>query len=211
MNLTMYRQTKNYENLQKRIFDGIGQYGIPFIEPQSYNSECEWIPFNYVKSTKERENKGVHCFVDDYQMNRLWNNIDRYVDMLRQFRYVMSPDFSTYTDFPKVIQIYNHYRKHWVGAYLQENGVNVIPTISWSTLDSFEWCFDGEPVGGVVAVSSVGAANSKVKKKLFLAGYNEMMERLWPETILFYGKVPKECEGNIIQIPPFHKRFEKEV
>lgn len=206
-----YIQTKNYENLQKRIFDGIGQYGIPFIEPQSYGLECEWIPFNYANSAKERENKGVHCFVDDYQMNRLWNNIDRYVDMLKQFQYVMSPDFSTYTDFPKSIQIYNHYRKHWVGAYLQENGVDVIPTISWSTPDSFEWCFDGEPEGGVVAVSSVGAENSREKKELFLAGYNEMITRLQPETILFYGKVPDECSDNISQIPPFCDRFKKEV
>lgn len=130
--------------------------------------------------------------------------------MFRQFTHVMSPDFSTYTDFPKAIQIYNHYRKHWVGAYLQENGVNVIPTISWSTPDSFEWCFDGEPVGGVVAVSSVGAANSKAKKELFLAGYNEMLARLQPEVILFMGKVPEECTGNIVQIKAFTDRF-KEV
>ena len=96
-----------------------------------------------------------------------------------------------------------------MGAYLQENGVNVIPTISWSTPDSFEWCFDGEPIGGVVAVSSVGAANSKVKKALFLAGYNEMMDRLQPEVVLFIGKVLEECEGNIVQIKAFHNRFDE--
>lgn len=89
--------------------------------------------------------------------------------------------------------------------------MDVIPTISWSTPDSFEWCFDGEPMGGAVEVSSVSAANSREKKVLFLAGYNAMIERLCPETVLFYGKVPDECQGNIIQIPPFHKRFEKEV
>lgn len=89
--------------------------------------------------------------------------------------------------------------------------MDVIPTISWSTPDSFVWCFDGEPEGGVVAVSSVSVMNSKEKKVLFLAGYNEMLARLHPETVLFYGKVPEECVGNIIQIPPFHRRFEKEV
>ena len=83
--------------------------------------------------------------------------------------------------------------------------------ISWSMLDSFEGCFDGEPVGGAVAVSSVGAANSKAKKELFLAGYNAMIERLQPETILLYGKVPEECEGNIVQIKAFYERFRKEV
>ncbi|MCM1154245.1 MAG: DUF4417 domain-containing protein [Roseburia sp.] len=205
----MYRQTKNYENLQKRIFDGAGEYGIPEIKLTQYE-KCEFIGFNYAKSEKNRTDKGVHFFLDDYQFCRLWNDIDRYVDMLSQFKYVMSPDFSAYTDFPKAIQIYNHYRKHWVGAYLQEYGVNIIPTISWSTPDSFEWCFDGEPASGTVAVSSVGAANSKAKKELFLQGYNAMMERLKPETILFYGKVPEECEGNIVEIKAFYEKFKED-
>lgn len=150
-------------------------------------------------------------FLDDYQFNRLWTNIDRYIPMLQKFRYVMSPDFSTYTDFPKVMQIYNHYRKHWVGAYLQEAGIQVIPTISWSTPDSFEWCFDGEPEGAAVEVSSVGCMNSKEKKALFLAGYEEMIRRLSPETIIFYGSVPEECMGNIVRVKAFYEKFKEAV
>lgn len=203
------RNRRNYENLEFRIFEGVGEYGIPRLEPTYFEGDCDFIGFNFAASTKDRESKGVHFFIDDYQFNRLWTSIDRYLDMLSQFRYVMTPDFSTYTDFPKAIQIYNHYRKHWIGAYLQEAGINVIPTISWSTPDSFEWCFDGEPTQSAVAVSSVGATNSKEKRALFLAGYNAMLERLHPATVLFYGKVPRECEGNIVNIPAFQERFGK--
>ena len=163
--------------------------------------------FNYAKTCKEPEKKGVHFFLDDYQFNRLWTDVDRYIPMLQKFRYVMSPDFSTYTDFPKAIQIYNHYRKHWVGAYLQEAGIQIIPTISWSTPDSFEWCFDGEPQGGVVAVSSLGVMNSKEKKELFLIGYEEMIRRICPDTIIFYGYVPDECMGNIVRVRAFTEKF----
>ena len=205
------RSRRNYENLERRMFDGVGEYGIPEIEPTLYEGGCEFIGFNYASGCKDRADKGVHFFVDDYQFNRLWTNIDRYVEMLRQFRYVMTPDFSTYTDFPKAIQIYNHYRKHWVGAYLQEAGVKVIPTISWSTPDSFEWCFDGEPVGGTVAVSSVGCMNGKAKRGLFLAGYEEMIKRLQPESIIFYGKVPDECKGNIVRIKAFSDKFSEAI
>lgn len=28
----MYKATKNYENIQKRLYDGVGKYGIPEIE-----------------------------------------------------------------------------------------------------------------------------------------------------------------------------------
>lgn len=207
--MSNYRNRRNYENLERRIFDGVGECGIPKIQPTPYAGGCEWIGFNYAKSCKEPEGKGVHFFVDDYQFNRLWTDIDRYIPMLSQFRYVMSPDFSTYTDFPKAIQIYNHYRKHWVGAYLQEAGIQVIPTISWSTPDSFEWCFDGEPEGATVAISSVGCMNSKEKKALFLAGYEEMVRRLQPETIIFYGNVPDECMGNIVRIKAFQDKFKE--
>lgn len=202
-----YRNCRNYENLERRLFDGVGEYGIPQIEPVAYEGGCDWIGFNYAKSTKDCEGKGVHFFLDDYQFCRLWSNIDRYIPMLQRFRYVMSPDFSTYTDFPKVMQIYNHYRKHWCAAYMHEAGIQVIPTISWSTPDSFDWCFDGEPEGGTVAVSSVGCMNSKEKKALFLAGYEEMVRRLQPETIIFYSSVPEEYMGNIVRIRAFTDKF----
>lgn len=209
--MSNYRNCRNYENLERRIFDGVGEYDIPELQLTHFDSDCEFISFNYAASSKDRQNKGVHFFIDDYQFNRLWTNIDRYVNMLSQFKYVMTPDFSTYTDFPKAIQIYNHYRKHWVGAYLQESGVQVIPTISWSAQNSFEWCFDGEPIGGTVAVSSVGCMNSKAKKELFLAGYEEMVKRLRPESIIFYGTVPDKCKGNIVRIKAFQDKFKEAV
>ena len=202
-----YRTSRSYDNLERRIFDGVGEYVIPEISPVTYEGGCDWIGFNYAKSCKNPSEKGVHFFLDDYQFCRLWSNIDRYIPMLQRFRYVMSPDFSAYTDFPKVMQIYNHYRKHWCAAYMQEAGIQVIPTISWSTLDSFDWCFDGEPEGGTVAVSSVGCMNSKGKKALFLAGYEEMVRRLQPETIIFYGSVPEECMGNIVRIRALTDKF----
>ena len=48
-----YRETKNYENLQRRIFDGVGAYGIPAIEPEHFSGDCNFISFNYAKSTKD--------------------------------------------------------------------------------------------------------------------------------------------------------------
>lgn len=105
-----YRNTRNYENLNKRIFKGVGPYEIPQIEATHFES-CEFVGFNYAAQAKKREEKGIHFFLDDYQFERLWKTPDRYLSMLYDFKYVMTPDFSTYTDFPKIIQIYNHYRK----------------------------------------------------------------------------------------------------
>ena len=71
----MYRQQRFYENLEKRIFEGVGEYGIPQLEPVYFHGDCEFIGFNYAAGAKERENKGVHFFIDDYQFTRIWVNI----------------------------------------------------------------------------------------------------------------------------------------
>ena len=49
--------------------------------------------------------------------------------------------------------------------------------------------------------------NSMKRKELFLDGYREMIRRLEPTTIIFYGKVPEECEGDIIQIKAFQEKY----
>lgn len=190
----------NFENLDKIAFPGIGTYEIPKIDPVKEYPNGDFIPMNYAKSEKHPEEKNIHCFVNDYQFIRFWNQPDKYIPVLSKFRSVCAPDFSTYTDMPMAMQIYNHYRKHWLAAYWQIHGITVYPTISWSTPDSYEWCFDGEPVGGIVAVSSVGTQKTEESKRLFLRGYKEMMDRLRPVWVIFSGKVPEECDWNIIKI-----------
>lgn len=194
----------NFENLDKRAFCGVGRYDIPQIEAVKVYPHGEFIPANYAMGAKDPASKIVHCFVDDYQFVRYWNTPDKYLRILSRFAAVCAPDFSTYTDMPLAMQIYNHYRKHWLGAYWQAHGLTVYPTISWSDESSYDWCFDGEPVGGVVAVSSVGTQRDKESSRLFLRGYEEMMKRLIPEWVIFYGKVPEECDWNVIRVSPHY-------
>ena len=59
-----------------------------------------------------------------------------------------------------------------------------------------------------MAVSSVGVKrdnewNNK-NGDMFKAGYDEMLKRLEPTTILFYGDMIDGLEGNIIQIPSYY-------
>lgn len=85
-----------------------------------------------------------------------------------------------------------------------------IPTISWSDKESYAWCFDGEPEGGVVAVSSVGTQLNKDAGRLFLDGYREMIHRLQPSKIIMYGNIPDECTGDIVQVRAFQQKWREE-
>lgn len=71
----------------------------------------------------------------------------------------------------------------------------MIPTVCWSDEKSFEWCFDGEPVGGTVAVSSVGTQNSKTAKAAFLTGYEAMCDRLRSEQYCFTETCLRNVKG----------------
>lgn len=64
-----YTNTRNYENLNKMIFDGIGQYDIPYIEPVHFEGMPEFISFDICAKANDKENKGVHFFIDDYRFS----------------------------------------------------------------------------------------------------------------------------------------------
>lgn len=205
-------RVQNILNLGDAQFEGVGYYDIPPIQPMQENGEVEeWIGFNYVLTDNEPENKAVHFFIDDYQFERIWNNPDKYVEKLKKYKYVCTPDFSPYGDMPLATQIFNHYRKHWVGKYLQDKGVNIIPTIRCSTDErSLDWYLDGEPKGGVVIISSMWT-NKPEEKEIFLKEYNKMYETLQPSKVFLYGKMVDGLEGNIEVVNNFTtKRFKGE-
>lgn len=209
---TTQKRVENIENLALGQYDGEGYYDIPILYPVKELPEIkEWIGFNYVLSDDNPEGKGVHFFIDDYQFERIWSNPEKYVEKLRRYAAVATPDFSPYGDMPNALQIYNHYRKHWVGAYLQERGVTIIPTIRSSTdKRSLDWYLDGEPHGGIVMISSMWASREDVRDD-FLAEYNKMYETLKPCKVFVYGSAVDGIDGNIEYVKSFaQKRWDKE-
>jgi hypothetical protein len=195
------------DNFGKYIPKTEGKYDMPIIEKVDSIVLLPLIPFNAAISSKHSD-YGVHFFIDDYQFERVWNNPSRYISVLKRFKFVFSPDFSMYLNMPKVMQIWNKYRSQFIGSYLQSNGVNIIPTISWSDESSFEWCFDGVPTNGVIAVSSVGCLSKNDSLDIFLKGYKAMLDKLNPKLVLFYGSVPSCIDQTIVyNIKPYHDRF----
>ena len=201
-----YREKRGaYLNCEKRIFFGTGPFDFPMMDPVQVDvTNTEVIGFNYAIGCRHPEDKICHFYVDDYQFERVWNDPDRYIPVVSRFKAVMAPDFSMYTDFPKAVQIFNHYRKMWCSAYWQEHGVSVIPTICWSTPDSFDWCFDGIPKHSLISISTVGGfGNHEDIKDDWLEGYLKCLEVLEPSEILLFGKQYPEIQfdGPIIVAP----------
>lgn len=188
-------------NLDLCNYEGEGEYNIPVIYPVNNCDAINWMGFNRClsdrKSSRKKLQTGVHFFLSDGEFERCWKDPNRYGEMLRAYNCAFSPDFSMFTSFPKAMQIWNHYRKHWLARYWQDMGLTIIPTISWSDESSFEWCFDGEPKHSVVAVSNIGCVRSPKNHKAFLRGYNEMLKRLEPSLIFVYAHKIYDYPGNV--------------
>ena len=196
-----------FENFERMQFNSENYYGIPAMQATQIIGDkmARFMDWEEIDDPSQY----ICCFYyDDFKFIQAWRNPDKYVDRLRRFKAVVSPDFSLYTDFPRILQILSCYRRQWVGAYWQSLGLDVIPDVVWGDRKSFDYCFLGIPEGGTVAVSSVGVKadedwNGKTDD-LFRSGYAEMMRRLHPTTVLFYGDMIDGLEGNIIQFPSFY-------
>lgn len=146
--------------------------------------------FNYAKSTPADAKSGLGChfFIDDYQFERLWQRPAHYLDVLRPYKCVLTPDFSLYVDMPDAMQQWNRYRSAALGKYWADNGLTVVPTLSWAQPSSYKFCFKGIPKHSTVATSTVGVARDKEAQKVWHDGMREAMKRLEPSRVLLYGK-----------------------
>lgn len=181
-------------------FDSRGEWGIPFVKRQEVSTEkISLIACSDTRNNDTEKNKkcGVHFFVDDYRFNGIYKNPERTLKKYSQYAFLLTPDYSTYADMDPWRQLESVAHNRWCGAYWQNKGLTVIPTISWGTPSSYKFCFDGVEKNAVVAVGMIGC---KRNKRGFLRGYNAMLERLEPETIICFGAPFPEMQGNIVAV-----------
>ena len=191
------QRTNNAYNLDiaKRMQATDDFWQMPVIENDGYTPE-KLIGFNYAKTSKEK-NAGIHFFLDDYQFERVWNDPQKYVDILKEYDCILSPDFSLYIDMPMPMKIWNTYRSRMIGQYYQSCGIRVIPTISWAEKETYKFCFLGIPKGSIVAISTIGVKDSREALNIWCDGMYAMIKKIRPSKILVYGGMIDFDYGNI--------------
>ena len=181
-------------------FEAVGKWNIPLIKKQNLDSEeIRLIACSDTKANDNENNKkcGVHFFVDDYRFNGIYDCPERTLPRYSQYAFLLSPDYSTYSDMSLWRQLENVAKNRWVGAYWQSKGLTVIPTVSWGLAQSFDFCFDGIERNSTVAIGMIGCKRSKLR---FMRGYNAMLEKIEPSKIICFGTPFPEMDGNIITV-----------
>ena len=186
--------------LLRNDFPTSGKWDMPIIKKCKVDVEnVQLVGSDKIRIKDHSANiyKSVHFFVDDNKLDKYYNDSELYLPRLAQYPHVLTPDYSLYVDMPMALQIHNTFKSRWCGAYWQEHNLSVIPTVSWSTDASYEFCFDGLEYETVVAVSTLGGLTNK---DLFLNGYFEMKERVNPKQVLCFGKAFPEMGDEVIAV-----------
>ena len=199
----MLLNSKEFRNSTKFLrneYECVGYYNIPKIMKQDIDlSDIKLISYSdtYSRENEINKSKGVHFFIDDKRFDGIYDNPERSLEKLSQYRFLISIDYSLFQEMPRALQIFNIFRSRWVAAYWQSRGLVVIPCISWSDALSYDFCFSGIEKESIVAIGMIGC---KGNKQAFLRGYNKMQEVLNPKAIIVFGDPFEEMKGNIVKV-----------
>jgi hypothetical protein len=171
--------------VSKPCYPSSNAYGIPDLPYAPLSAvPNEIVPFR-AKIRRNPARIGVHFFLYDAIFESAWNTPNRTIQYLSRYGMALTPDFSLHPEMPLAVQLFNTYRSRWCGAHWHAHGLRVIPTVSWSTPDSYAFCFDGIPRYSVVALTTLGTRRDKTP---FLHGFDAMIERIQPAVVLCYGQ-----------------------
>lgn len=169
------------------LYASSNRWGIPDL-PKATTVPTRLIAYNDRRAVEHPQpGDAVHFFLDDYRFETMWTKPQRGLSRVMRAGVALTPDFSLWREMPLAMQLWQVYRSRWCGCWMHSNSVEVIPTVSWSTPDSFDFAFAGIPYHSVVAVSSVGIRGSDAKKA-YLRGVEEMVDRITPAMVLVYGR-----------------------
>jgi len=134
-------------------------------------------------------------YTEDDRFESCWNAVPEFTARLlgQGWGGVVTPDFSTYWNWPWIHRLYNIYRQRYVGRYWQEAGIPIIPglvTVGDITKTEFE--IMGIPKKCPViafecrAGFSPGEEGDK-QRAIWMESINRQIKELKPENVVVYG------------------------
>lgn len=140
----------------------------------------------------------IHFYVDDCKFDGartgIWQQPKEALSVIRHFGGIVTPDYSTYQDFPEPIKVFATYRMRSFGYWAGKQGIEVINNVRWGTEETWRYCFAGIPKQSIICIGTVGGSPRKLRdRKRFNTGFQEMVNRLEPSVIAIVGSANYPC------------------
>lgn len=184
----------------------VGDAGIPMLlDLKNTQIPRALLPFEKIHSKKFDKRRYVHFYMHDKYFSRVLTSTTKYLDDLKMFDGVITPDCTMLIGQSRCLLETNTYFNRAVGYYLQKQRIPVIPNIRWSDKESYEFCFLGVPQKSIVSISTHGCIRSKEQKAIFKDGLEEMLKRLEPSTVIVHGYMPNDIFGDYLSETDFRR------
>ena len=166
-----------------------GELEIPVVKNIKIESPKKLIKFSEIFRSSDF-NAYVHFYEDDCKFEKIWKNPKRYLERLKKFKGVISPDFSIYRDMPLIMQYWNIFRSRAIATWLKDNGINVIPNVRTGDERTFEIACEGIEKDSIIAIGSHGCIKCIADRVFFQKGLEYIVNSLSPKIIILYGAKP---------------------
>lgn len=130
-------------------------------------------------------------YAEDYKFEASWQAPDIWVQKMLNggFPIAIVPNFSVWWSQPKAIDIFQMYRAAWMGRYMQEAGIMVIPDLKTTTDRDYPLEVAGVPKGAnavCLQVQTIDKDDPEQAEKT-QNSFRQMVRRVQPKTVLIYG------------------------
>lgn len=198
----MYKTKKEIKNLfydgfnskliETSVFEGFLE--IPILEkPKEIEIPQAAIPFSQRKKTANYSEM-LTFYENDGEFREFVSIPQSFIEEIRNFKFISTPDCSLYRDMPLIFQLANIAVARSVGYYVQQSGMYVIPNVRWGdertytkTIFDFIPSFSGIPKNSIVSIGTYGCTKGKEDKYYLEAGLEAMLAELVPQAVVVYG------------------------
>lgn len=179
------------------------------------------VPFS--RRQRSCDKQDFVCFYEhDVKFREILTHTEDYIEELKQYPGVISPDCSLYIDAPLCVQIASIYLNRAVGYYLSKQGIYVIPNIRWGDERTYtdelfgeKIAFQGVDKRSIVSIGTYGQIRAAESKRYFREGLIAMLDELEPKVVLVYGAMPDtifhglETRTEFVQYPDWTTRMKQ--
>ncbi len=181
-------------------------FDIPFCPTVLTDYPTEILTWDEAKARLKSEikqgndNPTIDAFVcfysDDWKFDTssgIWFRPWKAYETLKHFKGIITPDFSTYLDFPYPLKLWNTYRMRAFGYWISTLGIEVINNIR-GDITTLDMCALGLPRHSVYAIGTVGSGLRHIENRpQFEQWIYSIADKLEPKAIIVYGSANYKC------------------
>ena len=175
-----------------------GFYQVPEIDDVDIEKPAGLVLWTDRHRCKDKQNHGLIFYEYDCKFDGkdgIYNilkygtdkEVQQLINELKEFAFVVCPDYSVYGNFPNYKQIDALSRSREVGYIISTYGIKVIVNFRATYDWTYELALTGICYKGIVSIGTLGCIRDNESKTLLTNSIKELVKCIKPRVIIVYG------------------------